>query len=204
MNTPAEYFDQLFQGNDDPWAFRQRWYEKRKRDLTLACLPRQRYDRVFEPGCANGELSVALAQRCDELLVMDLSERAVALANQRLADCPTAHAVQGHLPGDWPAGTFDLVVLSEVGYYLDAAAWREVIGKVLSSLAPGGSVLACHWLHPIDGAPLHGRQVHQLLDEGLGLHKAVSHQEADFMLEVWCVVPCAIDLDEQALVKPEQ
>ncbi|MFF7709981.1 methyltransferase domain-containing protein [Pseudomonas sp. NPDC007930] len=199
MNTPAEYFERLFEGNDDPWAFRQRWYEQRKRDLTLASLPRQRYERAFEPGCANGELSLALAGRCDELLVMDLNARAVELANQRLAEFPAAQAMQGHLPGDWPGGSFDLIVLSEVGYYLAEAAWREVIEQVLRSLSPGGSVLACHWLHPIDGAPQRGRQVHQLLDEGLGLHKAVSHQEADFVLEVWCGVPCAVDLDEPVL-----
>ncbi|MBD1587067.1 class I SAM-dependent methyltransferase [Pseudomonas typographi] len=199
MNTPAEYFDRLFQGSDDPWAFRQRWYEKRKRDLTLASLPRQRYERAFEPGCANGELSLALAERCDELVVMDFNERAVALAKQRLGDYPNAEVLEGHLPGDWPGGMFDLVVLSEVGYYLGEPAWREVIQQMLRSLAPTGSVLACHWLHPIEGAPQRGRQVHQLLDEGLGLHKAVSHQEADFILEVWCVVPCTVDLDEKVV-----
>ena len=38
MSVATPYFDQLFAGNDDPWAFRQRWYEQRKRALTLAVL----------------------------------------------------------------------------------------------------------------------------------------------------------------------
>ena len=84
MNTPAEYFDTLFAANEDPWAFRQRWYEKRKRDLSLAALLHQRYERIFEPGCANGELSLALAERSDYFLGMDLCERAVDLARDRL------------------------------------------------------------------------------------------------------------------------
>ena len=53
MSVADSYFDELFQGNDDPWAFKQRWYERRKRALTLAALPRERYASVFEPGCAN-------------------------------------------------------------------------------------------------------------------------------------------------------
>ena len=40
MSVATPYFDQLFAGNDDPWAFRQRWYEQRKRALTLAVLTR--------------------------------------------------------------------------------------------------------------------------------------------------------------------
>ena len=50
MSVDDRYFDGLFAGNDDPWAFRQRWYEQRKRAITLAALPRPRYRSVFEPG----------------------------------------------------------------------------------------------------------------------------------------------------------
>jgi hypothetical protein len=40
--TP-EYFESLFEGSDDPWQFRTRWYEARKRALRLACLPAAHY-----------------------------------------------------------------------------------------------------------------------------------------------------------------
>ncbi|EPN67648.1 methyltransferase, partial [Pseudomonas syringae pv. actinidiae ICMP 19101] len=63
MSVADSYFDELFRNNDDPWAFKQRWYERRKRALTLAALPRERYRAIFEPGCANGELSADLAER---------------------------------------------------------------------------------------------------------------------------------------------
>ncbi len=38
MSLDAQYFADLYAGNDDPWAFRTRWYERRKRELTLASL----------------------------------------------------------------------------------------------------------------------------------------------------------------------
>ncbi|NYS43147.1 SAM-dependent methyltransferase, partial [Pseudomonas syringae pv. actinidiae] len=68
MSVADSYFDELFRNNDDPWAFKKRWYERRKRALTLAALPRERYRAIFEPGCANGELSADLAERCDTLV----------------------------------------------------------------------------------------------------------------------------------------
>lgn len=153
MSLDAQYFADLYADSDDPWAFRTRWYERRKRDLLLASLPRQRYERVFEPACANGELSVLLAERCASLLCQDIDSTAVGLARQRLGTAHHAHVEQGHLPGDWPGGQFDLIVLGEIGYYLDPTAWLQVIEQSVASLTADGALLACHWRHPIAGLP---------------------------------------------------
>lgn len=185
MSVADEYFEQLFEGNDDPWAFRQRWYEQRKRALTLATLPRRHYPSIFEPGCANGELSAELASRCDRLLACDTSARAVALARQRLQDSPHATVMQGRLPHDWPQEPFDLIVFSEVGYYLDEADLRACIKRMSESLGEDGQLLACHWRPAIDGCPLDAEQVHRLLADELGLPRISSHREADFVLEVF-------------------
>ena len=120
--TPGpQSFDALFRESDDPWRFKTRWYEARKRALTMACLPAARYTHGFEPGCANGELSAELAQRCDRLLASDISRRAVELARERLADVAHATVVQAQLPRDWPDASFDLIVISELGYFLAAS-----------------------------------------------------------------------------------
>jgi SAM-dependent methyltransferase len=198
VSLPADYFDELFADSDDPWAFRTRWYEQRKRDLTLAALPRQRYARAFEPGCANGELSLRLAQRCDILLCMDMSARAVELARGRLSQYPRAEVIEGRLPQDWPEGKFDLIVISEWAYYLEPALFIEVIERIAASLTPEGAVLACHWLHPIEGCPMLGREAHALLDKHLSMQRTVKHEETDFLLEMWSNKPGGIDLDEQA------
>lgn len=199
MSLPAAYFECLFAASDDPWSFRTRWYEKRKRALTLAVLPRQRYRRVFEPACANGELSLCLAQRSEALVCSDLSAEAVRLTRQRLAAAPHAQVHQGSVPGDWPEGEFDLIVLGEFGYYLDPDDWRQVLARAVASLSPDGSLLACHWLPPIADCPQDGRQVHAILDAELPLTKTVSHEEADFMLGLWCRVPGRFDLQEDVL-----
>jgi SAM-dependent methyltransferase len=192
MSVDDRYFDGLFAGNDDPWAFRQRWYEQRKRAITLAALPRPHYRAIFEPGCANGELSAELATRCDRLLCCDTAAAAVALARTRLSLFEHAEVRHGRLPEDWPRESFDLIVLSEIGYYLDAEDLKRVIAQAAQSLTADGQLLACHWRPAIEGCPLNARQVHDLLHEQLRLPRLVLHQEADFLLELWSREPRSV------------
>lgn len=192
MSVEDRYFDGLFAGSDDPWAFRQRWYEQRKRAITLAALPRSRYRAIFEPGCANGELSAELATRCERLLCCDTAAAAVTLARTRLSLFNHAEVRQSRLPGDWPNEQFDLIVLSEVGYYLDEDDLKQLIELVRQSLTAGGQLLACHWRPSIEGCPLNARQVHDLLHEHLHLPRLVLHQEADFLLELWSREPRSV------------
>lgn len=180
-----QHFEALFRNSDDPWSFKTRWFEARKRAMTLACLPAMRYAHGFEPGCANGELSAELATRCDRLLVSDVSERAVGLARARLAGWPHAEVVQAHLPRDWPAGSFDLIVISELGYFLDAASVDTLADKTRAALRPGGTVLACHWRRPIAGCALDGDAVHRHLAQRLGMTVLTEVREADFILHAW-------------------
>ncbi len=185
MSVADRYFDQLFRDDDDPWAFKQRWYERRKRALCMAALPSERYAAVFEPGCANGELSAELAARCDTLLCCDTSQRAVELAGERLAAFAHVHVAQARLPQQWPEGRFDLIVLSELGYYLDLEDLYRLIDCALNALTPGGQLLACHWRPDIDECPLTAQQVHDALAERLGMHRLFTHHEQDFLLDLW-------------------
>lgn len=185
MSVATPYFDQLFDGNDDPWAFRQRWYEQRKRALTLAVLTRPRYATIFEPGCANGELSVGLAPRCDRLLCCDTAQAAVSLAQTRLHGFAHAEVHQWRLPEEWPAGRFELIVISELGYYLDAKDFDLVIDRALAALTVDGQLLACHWRPPIDGCPQTAEQVHARLEQRLGMPRLAQHHDPDFLLDLW-------------------
>ncbi|WP_458725342.1 SAM-dependent methyltransferase [Pseudomonas mandelii] len=192
MSVDDRYFDGLFTGNDDPWSFRQRWYEQRKRAITLAAMPRPHYRAIFEPGCANGELSFELASRCDRLLCCDTAAAAVTLARTRLGAFDHAEVRHSRLPADWPDEKFDLIVLSEIGYYLDADDLKRLIEQAAQSLTADGQLLACHWRPPIDGCPLNARQVHDLLHEHLHLPRLALHQEADFLLELWSREPRSV------------
>lgn len=187
MTMPAAYFDDLYRRSSDPWRFRSRWYEKRKRALLLACLPRDRFDVAFEPGCANGELTAELAVRCRTVLATDSAARAVELARQRVAALANVTVRQASIPDDWPGCALDLIVLSEVAYYLDRDALADLVRRVQSSVGSDGIVVACHWRHRVADYPLGGDAVHHLLGTWLRMHRLCNHEEPDFLLDIWAV-----------------
>lgn len=181
----ADYFDALFEQNADPWQFKSRWYETRKRALTLACLPQLHYASAYEPGCANGELSAALATRCDNLLVTDGARQAVAMSTARLVDFPHVRIQQAWVPLQWPQETFDLIVLSEFGFYLGAQDLDALAANTIASLRPSGTVVACHWRRPIEGCEFNGDEVHQRLFNTIKLPCLSQLLEPDMRLDVW-------------------
>lgn len=189
MTLDGAYFERIYTANKDPWGLADRWYEQRKYALSIAALPRERYRAALEIGCSVGVLTAALGERCDRLLAVDVSESAVATTRGRTAHLPGVGVERRSLPGEWPEGSFDLVVLSEVGYYFAVDDLRDVLDHVCGALEPGGSLLAVHWRHPVEDYPLGGDDVHAVLDQDPRLEATVRHVETDFLLTVYARTP---------------
>jgi len=180
---PMDYFDDLYARHDDPWGFTDRWYEQRKRALTVAALPAPTYPRALEIGGSIGVLTAELAPRCDSLLSIDISQAAVDRARARLADQPHVTVERADAGAALPDGPFDLIVLSEVGYYLAPDGLELLLDRMEAALAPDGTVLLCHWRHPVGDYPMSGDAVHEAM-AARGLTNLVHHVEADFLLDV--------------------
>ena len=181
------YFDGLYQDSPDPYGFTSRWYERRKYALSVAMLPWARYRSGFEPGCSVGELTALLAPRCEALLSCDAAAAAVATAKARNVEFPQVSVEQRTLPGDWPqaAGPFDLIVCSEVLYYLSDEDLARTIGLAVDSLAPGGTLLAVHWRRPVAFHPQTGGEAHAAIAARPELTLLADHREPDFLAQVY-------------------
>lgn len=182
-------FDELHTADADPWRFETSWYEARKRALTLASLPSRRYRRALELGCSNGVLTGELAQRADAVVATDVSQRALDLAAARLPAAASITWERRRLPGEWPDGRFDLIVVSEVGYYFSHDEFEDVVRQCLASLDDDGALVACHWLGPIAGWTLTGAEVHGRLRAEPSLALLSHHEEEDFVLDVFVRPP---------------
>lgn len=199
MTLDAGYFEALYRGNADPWGFRDRWYEKRKRMLTVAALPRAQYRSAFEAGCSIGELTALLAQRCQELRASDIVPEAVDAARARLGAFPHVKVDRRRLPDEWPPERFELVVISELGYYLQPGALHQLFQRARGSLEEDGTVLLCHWRPAVRDYPLNGEEVHDSFTRfavQAGLHRVVGHSEEDFLLDVWSLDPRSVATSE--------
>ncbi|WP_404445764.1 PIG-L family deacetylase [Microbacterium marinum] len=174
-------FEEYFRTHDDPWGFDSRWYEQRKRALLTATLPRRHFSRTLELGCSTGALTAELAARSDEIVAVDASPTAVARARDRV---PEAIVEERVLPEDWPEGTWDLVVLSELGYYWSHDDLTTAVRRIVERLREDGVVIACHWRRTIPDAVLDAAAVHRAIGRS-GLQRLARHVEEDFILEAW-------------------
>ena len=149
--TPG-YFEQLYAKDPDPWRFATSDYERDKYAATLDALAATHFTRAFEVGCSIGVLTRQLAPRCDELLAVDVSASALRQAEERCGDQPWVEFAQMAVPNDWPEGQFDLILFSEVLYYLGIDGIHLAARRTLESLKPGGTVVLVNWHGPTDGA----------------------------------------------------
>jgi SAM-dependent methyltransferase len=189
-----QHFENLYRGDDDPWQVRERWYEQRKRALVLASLPRRRYRNGYEAGCGNGEMTVALARRCDHLLAADASSEALRAAHLRLQEEESGglttrriELAQQRLPVDWPRREqpFDLIVVSELAYYLSSADLGLLVAHCVGSLAPQGTLVLCHWRPDFADRLISTDEVHGAFAAAPALHRLARHEEDDFILDVF-------------------
>lgn len=154
---PTDYFEGMYRDNADPWRFTTSDYERAKYAATIASLRRERYASALEIGCSIGVLTHELARRCDALLAIEPVSVALEAAKQRNRDQPHVTFRQGVVPADYPEGSFDLVVLSEVAYYLAIPDLERLVDQVGASLRDSGNIVLVHWLGLTD-YPLTGDQ----------------------------------------------
>jgi SAM-dependent methyltransferase len=174
----AAYFEELYAGDPDPWDFETSAYEAAKYGETIAALDPP-YASILEVGCSIGVLTARLRPLTARLLGIDVSEAALARARARV---PDASFERREIPEAWPDGRFELVVCSEVLYYLDEPALDEAAGLIEQTASR--SLLAVHWRHSTRRYPLLGDEVHERL-AALGWPAAVERRTPDYVLHRW-------------------
>lgn len=141
----AADFEARYRADPDPWRTLTDPYESHKRERTLAACGEGPFASACDLGAGTGVLAAALAPRCERLLALDGAPTAIAEAQRRLAPFPHVEARVAMLPDGLPTGPLDLVVASEILYYLDDDAFHMVLRWLPDALATGGRAVAVHW-----------------------------------------------------------
>ena len=180
-----DHFEALYAERPDPWRLATSDYERAKYAATLAALPRPRYARGFEIGCALGVLTAELGRRCATLLAVEPVATALAAAAARNADQPHISFAPLFVPGEWPSGMFDLVVLSEVIDYLGAGDVTALAARVMGSLERGGDVVLVHWVGKKRGPPSGDEASDRFVAAASGTLEVLrAERNADYRLDV--------------------
>lgn len=180
-----EYFDNLYSANPDPWNFETSTYEREKYLKTIDSLPKNHYENVLELGCSIGVLTKLLATKCSRLLAVDISGTALATARRRLQTFKNVDFLQADISQKFPSGDYDLIVVSEVGYYLSLSDLTRAKNQIKSSLRTHGDLILVHWTHFVEDYPITGDQVHEVFLEDQELNQIMDYYTADYRLDVF-------------------
>ena len=183
-------FDAMYRRQADPWSLRTAWYERRKLDILMASLPQARYRHALDLGCGEGEAVRRLAGRCDRVHAVDGSPAAVARCQAWAEETGATHvgACVLQLPRQWPAGTrgqVDLLVVSELAYYLGDDDLALFLDHCLDTLAPDGDWAMCHYTRDFHDRRQPTERLHDALHRLPGLRRIVTHDDVQFRLDIW-------------------
>jgi SAM-dependent methyltransferase len=158
--APA-YFIEKYETDPDPWKFASSAYEQEKYAASLGALSKNYYANALEVGCSIGVFTRQLARRCGRLLAIDAALPALVQAQRRCEDLPNIAFGEACVPGDWPDGSFDLIVFSEVIYYLNEADLKTLVACAERSAARDAAILLVHWTGLTD-YPLSGDEASEI------------------------------------------
>ncbi len=180
----AADFEARYQADPDPWGYTSSAYEREKYQATLAACGPGPFSSALELGSSIGVFSELLAARCHSLVTVDVAASAVAVARERLSERPNVTAILGHIPEAIPRRSYDLVVASEILYYLSPTDLADTLTVLRELLASGGRLVAVHWRPPGPERPFSADQVHQELRDQPWLASIVRDGSDEYALDV--------------------
>ncbi|MBU2957626.1 SAM-dependent methyltransferase [Paracoccus sp. 1_MG-2023] len=170
----------LYAASDDPWQHRTSAYEAAKYAATLDIIGPGPFDQALEIGCGNGTLAALLAPRCGHLTLMECIPAAMASARMALAPQSNVTFIEGQAPAALPPLRPDLVLLSEVLYFLTPEEIGD-LGEWLRRHA-SGRIIAVNWTGPTD-EQLDGNAAIDLLAGILG--QPATHRHDGFRIDIF-------------------
>lgn len=186
----ASALEAVYAADLDPWAAassRYR-YQSRKYEVLGSFLPPGRFRRALDVGCGLGLMSRRLAACADAVLGIDVAPSAVARARFLHADQPNIRFETHDLLALPPsfAGSFDLVVVADVLYYLsptDDETLKAIAVYVATLLAPGGMcMLVNHYFFRFDADSRRSRRIHDAFAWSPGFTVQAEHRRPFYLV----------------------
>ena len=177
-------FEARYREDPDPWAYESSEYERAKYDATLTACGDGPFASALELGSSIGVLSERLAPRCRALTCVDGAPTAVEIAQRRLGDRPGVRIICGAVPEAIPDGPYDLVLASEILYYLTPDALEATFTRLCAVTDPGARVVAVHWRPEGPERPFTADQVHTQLRAQPWLQTTRHAETDDYLLDV--------------------
>jgi cyclopropane fatty-acyl-phospholipid synthase-like methyltransferase len=177
-------FEARYRADPDPWDYLSSDYERDKYAATLAACGPGPFSCALELGSSIGVFSAMLAPRCRRLVTIDAAATAVASARVRLAEHRHVTTILGEIPGAVPAECYDLVVASEILYYLSPRDLDATLATATQRMCPGARLVAVHWRPSGPERPFDAESTHARLRACAGLRPVQVGGTDEYLLDV--------------------
>lgn len=177
-------FEALYRTDSDPWRYRSSTYERRKYEATLAACGPGPFQSALELGASIGVFSAMLVPHCASLITIDAAPTAVRAARARLVAEPAAEILLGEIPAAIPVCDYDLVVASEILYYLWPGQLEATLDCLALRMPTGARLVTVHWRPPGPERPFSAEQVHAAVRAQPWLTPLTASPTPDYLLDV--------------------
>ncbi len=180
----AADFEARYRADIDPWGYTHSAYEQAKYEATLRACGAGPFTSALELAGSIGVFSQMLAPRCRRLATVDVAPTAVEAARARLAPHRQTEVILGAIPDAVPDRSYDLVVASEILYYLPDPALAGTLALLERTMAPAARLVAVHWRPPGPERPRDAAAAHAILHEQPWLAPLEPAGTEDYLLDV--------------------
>jgi protein-L-isoaspartate O-methyltransferase len=177
-------FEARYRADPDPWGYTTSAYERDKYAATLGACGPGPFAHALELGASIGVFSALLAPCCRRLTTIDAAPTAVEIARRRLTKATGVEILDGPIPSAIPNGPYDLVVASEILYYLTADELDATLDRLSEQTASGARLVAVHWRPDGPERPLTADDVHATLERQSWLQTVQRAGTDDYRLDV--------------------
>jgi 2-polyprenyl-3-methyl-5-hydroxy-6-metoxy-1,4-benzoquinol methylase len=126
----AQRFNRFYWLDKDPFGASNSRYELSKQDHLIELLSQRVSQRGLDVGCGNGFLTRRIAAHCLHLHGIDFASRAVKLAQENCKEHAHVSFTVEDIRDYDTQEPFDLIICSEVLYYLQGSALDRVVEKL--------------------------------------------------------------------------
>jgi 2-polyprenyl-3-methyl-5-hydroxy-6-metoxy-1,4-benzoquinol methylase len=138
--SPAR-FNRLYQLQFDPYETSTSASEIRKRAVILELISEQKFECALDVGCGLGHLTRKLASVCRQVSGIDFSMEAIAQARKFSRDDPQVSFQVADIRQLAGSRQYDLIVCSEVLYYLQSKELDAAMQRLSELALPEGRLI---------------------------------------------------------------
>lgn len=134
-------YDLAYRLRNDLFEIEGSEYEQHKLNRLIGVIRQRRYKTVLDVGCGIGILAEKISPFCQQIIGIDFSPKAISLAEKRCKNLENVSFLERDIRTFDFQGDYDLVIFSEVLYYLEDRFIERIVHRLKKNLPDSARII---------------------------------------------------------------